>query len=41
MMKRDFKNFEQTLLEWFKVQRHAGFLITSPTSKVQEEKSIK
>jgi hypothetical protein len=23
------------------VQRHAGFLITSPTSKVQEEKSIK
>ena len=41
MMKCDFKNFEQTLLEWFKVQRHADFPITSPASKVQEEKSVK
>jgi hypothetical protein len=41
MMKCDFKNFDQTLPEWFKVQRYAGFPVTSPISKVQEEKSVK
>jgi len=40
-MKCDFKNVDQTLLERFKVQTDAGFPITIPISKVQEEKSVK
>jgi hypothetical protein len=40
-MKFDFTNFDHTLPEWFKVHRYAGFPITSPISKVQEEKSVK
>jgi hypothetical protein len=29
------------MLEWFNVQRYAGFPVTSPILKVQEEESVK
>jgi hypothetical protein len=41
MMKCDFTNIDQTMLEWFKVQRYAGYPVTSPISTVQEEQSVK
>jgi hypothetical protein len=37
----DFGNVDQALLEWFKVQRNAGFPINSPILKVQAEKFAK
>jgi hypothetical protein len=41
MRKCDSGNVDQTLLEWFKVQRNAGFPINSPILKVQAEKFAK
>jgi hypothetical protein len=37
MRKCDLVNVDQALLEWFKVQRNAGFPINGPILKVQAE----
>jgi hypothetical protein len=41
MRKCDLGNVDQALLEWFKVQRNAGFPINGPILKVQAEKLAK
>jgi hypothetical protein len=41
MRKCDSGNVDQALLEWFKVQRNAGFPINGPISKVRAEKFAK
>jgi hypothetical protein len=41
MRKCDLGNVDQALLEWFKVQRNAGFPINGPILKVQAEKFAK
>jgi hypothetical protein len=41
MRKCDLGNVDQALLEWFKVQRNAGFPIKGPILKVQAEKFAK
>jgi hypothetical protein len=41
MRKCDLGNVDQALLEWFKVQRNAGFPINGPVLKVQAEKFAK
>jgi hypothetical protein len=38
MRKCDLGNVDQALLEWFKVQRNAGFPINGTILKVQAEK---
>jgi hypothetical protein len=41
MRKCELGNVDQALLEWFKVQRNAGFPINGPILKVQAEKFAK
>jgi hypothetical protein len=41
MRKCHLGNVDQALLEWFKVQRNAGFLINGPILNVQAEKFAK
>jgi hypothetical protein len=41
MRKCDYGHVDQVLLEWFKVQRNAGFPINGPILKVQAEKFAK
>jgi hypothetical protein len=41
MRKCDLGNVDQALLEWFKVQRNAGFPVNGPILKVRAEKFAK
>jgi sensor histidine kinase regulating citrate/malate metabolism len=41
MRKCDLGNVDQALMEWFKAQRNAGFLINGPILKVHAEKFAK